>query len=167
MWGICPCYNSTALYKSINKALYPSFPSASLSERHYFSITGVINVATYQQLTHRVEKNGHNFADDVFKCIFLNANVCILNTIWLNSVLECLIDYITLSEPMVVSLLMHLCVTRPQGFDNSVLCIRKATIRVCTSDVPCRWFCYSSRRVICFMVGCFYYIHYFTARFIF
>ena len=24
------------------------------------------------------EQNGHNFADDIFKCIFLKENVCIL-----------------------------------------------------------------------------------------
>ena len=32
------------------------------------------------------EQNGHHFADDIFKCIFMNENLCILIQISLNFV---------------------------------------------------------------------------------
>ena len=74
-------------------------------------------------------QNGRHFADDIFKCIFLNENVWIYIKISLNFVPKGRIDNILalvpimawrrrgdkpLSEPMVVSLLTHICVTRPQ-----------------------------------------------------
>ena len=77
----------------------------------------------------RPRQNGRHFADDVFKCIFLNENVLILLKISLKFVPKGLINNIPslvqrmvwrrpgdkpLSEPMMVSLLTHICVTRPQ-----------------------------------------------------
>ena len=74
-------------------------------------------------------QNGRHFADDIFKCIFLNANVRISIKISLNFVPKGSINNIPslvqimawrrpgdkpLSEPMMVSLLTHICVTRPQ-----------------------------------------------------
>ena len=71
---------------------------------------------------------GH-FADDIFKCIFLNKNVWISINISLKFVPMGPIDHIPalvqimawrrpgdkpLSEPMMISLLTHICVTRPQ-----------------------------------------------------
>ena len=70
-----------------------------------------------------------HFADDVFKCNFLNDNVWILIKISLKFVPKGPINNIPaldqimvwrrpgdkpLSEPMMVSLLTHICVTRPQ-----------------------------------------------------
>ena len=98
--------------------------------------------------TLRPIQNGHRFADDVFKCVFLNGNVWILLKISLKFVLKFPINNIPalvqimawrrsgdkpLSEPMMVSLLTHICVTRPQwvtvypkkyahGFCIAVLC---------------------------------------------
>ena len=43
----------------------------------------------------RVTQNGWHFPGDIFKCIFLNENVWISNTIWLNFVCKCQIDNIT------------------------------------------------------------------------
>ena len=75
------------------------------------------------------EQNGRHFADDVFKCIFLNENVWILLKISLKFVPKGPINNIpslvqimawrqpgdkSLSEPMMVSLLTHICVARPQ-----------------------------------------------------
>ena len=72
---------------------------------------------------------GRYFADDIFKCIFLNENALILLEISLKFVPKVRIDNIpqmvqimawrrtgdkSLSEPMMVSLLTHICVTRPQ-----------------------------------------------------
>ena len=74
-------------------------------------------------------QNGRHFADDIFKCIFLNENVLIVIKISLKFVPKGLINNIPvlvqiraghclgdkpLSEPMMVSLLMHICITHPQ-----------------------------------------------------
>ena len=79
--------------------------------------------------TLRPRQNGRHFADDTFKCIFLNDNVRISIKISLKFVPKGLIINIPalvqimdwrrpgdkpLSEPMLVSLLTHICVTRPQ-----------------------------------------------------
>ena len=77
----------------------------------------------------RPGRNRRPFADDIFKCIFLNENEWILRRISLKFVPKVLINNIPslvqimacrrpgdkpLSEPMGVSLLTHICVTRPQ-----------------------------------------------------
>ena len=73
--------------------------------------------------------NGQNLPDDIFKCIFLNENVWISIMIPLKFVPKGLINNIPvlvqmmawrrpgdkpLSEPVVVILLTHICITRPQ-----------------------------------------------------
>ena len=79
--------------------------------------------------TLRPRQNGCRFADDTFKCIFLNKNIRILIKISLKFVPKgpinnnpALVQIMVwrrsgdkpLSEPMMVSLLTHICVTRPQ-----------------------------------------------------
>ena len=79
--------------------------------------------------TLRPGQNGRHFADDSFGCIFLNENVWIAIKMWLIFVPKDPINNIPalvqimawrrtgdkpLSEPMMVSLPMHKCVTRPQ-----------------------------------------------------
>ena len=79
--------------------------------------------------TLRPRQNGHHFPDDIFKCIFLNENVWISNKISLKFVPKGPINNIPalvqimawrrpgdkpLSEPMVVWLPTHICVTLPQ-----------------------------------------------------
>ena len=79
--------------------------------------------------TLRPRQNGRHFADTVFKCIFLNENVWISLKISLKFVPKVPINNIpslvqamtwrhsgdkSLSEPMMVSLLTHICVTWPQ-----------------------------------------------------
>ena len=79
--------------------------------------------------TLRPRPNGHHFADDVFKHIFLNENVCILLKISLKFVPKDLINNISaldqimtwhwpgtkaLSGPIIVRLPTHICVTWPQ-----------------------------------------------------
>ena len=79
--------------------------------------------------TLRPRQNGHHFANDIFKCIFLNENAWISLKISLKFVPKVRINNIPalvqimawrrpdnkpLSEPMMVSLLTHICVTRPQ-----------------------------------------------------
>ena len=75
------------------------------------------------------KQNGSHFSDGILKCIFLNENAWISIKISLKFVPRCPINNIPtlvwivawrrpgdnpLSEPMVISLLTHICVTRPQ-----------------------------------------------------
>ena len=77
----------------------------------------------------RPRQNGRHFPDDIFKCIILNENVQISIQISLKFVPECQINNIPalvqimawrrsgdkpLSEPLMVSLPTHICVTQPQ-----------------------------------------------------
>ena len=78
--------------------------------------------------TLRPRQNGRRFADNTFKCIFLNENVRISIKISLKFVPKDPINnpalvqimawhwsgHKPLPEPMMVSLLTHICVTRPQ-----------------------------------------------------
>ena len=82
--------------------------------------------------TLRPRENGRHFAD-IFKCIFLNENVWIPVEISLRFVVKGPINNITalvqimawrrsgdkpLSEPMMVGLTTHICVTRPQWVNS-------------------------------------------------
>ena len=84
--------------------------------------------------TLRPRQNGRHFPDDIFKCIFLNENVWIPIQISLKFVpmgpinnIPALVQIMAwrrlgdkpLSEPMMVSLLTHICVTRPQWVNQS------------------------------------------------
>ena len=79
--------------------------------------------------TLRPRENGRHFADDMFKCIFLNENVWIPIKISLKFVPKGPINNIPalvqimawrrpgekpLSEPMIVSVPTHICAARPQ-----------------------------------------------------
>ena len=83
--------------------------------------TGVLN-------TLRPRRNRRHFADDIFKCIFLNENVLISIQISLKFIPKGPINYIPalvqimawrrqgdkpLSEPMLIISLTNICVTRP------------------------------------------------------
>ena len=95
--------------------------------------------------TLRPRQNGRHFADDIFKCIFLNGNVrisikCSLKFVPkdpINSI-PALVQIMAwrrpgdkpLSEPMMVSLLTHICVTRPQWVKSMVSCQKGPICRV-------------------------------------
>ena len=83
--------------------------------------------------TLRPRQIGRHFPDDIFKCIFLNENVWISIRISLKFVSRVPIDNKPalvqimawrrpgdkpLSEPMMTSLPMHICVTRPQWVNS-------------------------------------------------
>ena len=85
--------------------------------------------------TLRPRQNGRHFADDSFKCIFLNENVWIPIKISLKFVPKGPINNIPalvqimawrrpgdkpLSETMMVRLLTHICVTRPQWVKSNI-----------------------------------------------
>ena len=90
-------------------------------------LSSVVWLASFNTL--RPRQNGRHFADDVFKCIFLNENVWISIKISLKFVPKGPINNIPslvqimawrrsgdkpLSEATMESLLTHICVTRPQ-----------------------------------------------------
>ena len=91
--------------------------------------------------TLRPWQNGRHFPDDIYKCMFLNENVWISLKISLKFIPKGPINNIPalvqimawrrlgdkpLSEPIVVSLLTHICVTRPQWviISNAFLLIK-------------------------------------------
>ena len=86
--------------------------------------------------TLRPRQNCRHFADDIFKFIFLNENAWISFKIWLKFVAKVPVSNIPalvqimvwcrpgdkpLSEPMMVSLLTQICVTRPQWVKEQIL----------------------------------------------
>ena len=93
------------------------------------------NIALVQYFnTLRPRRNEQHFADDIFKRIFFNENVWISNKISLKFVpsgpinnIPALVQIMVwhrsgdkpLSEPMMVRLPTHICVTRPQWVNKS------------------------------------------------
>ena len=86
--------------------------------------------------TLRPRQGGRHFADDIFMCNFFNENCCILIKFSLKYVRKgpidnnpALVQIMTwrrsgdtpLSEPMMISLPTHICVTRPQWVKAKLL----------------------------------------------
>ena len=91
--------------------------------------------------TLRSRQNGRRFPDDIFKCIFVNENIWISIKFSLKFVpkgpinnIPALVQIIAwcrpgdkpLSEPTLVSLLTHICVTRPQWVKATPCWTRKS-----------------------------------------
>ena len=110
-----------------------------------------MNVINYPCLnTLRPRQNGRRFADDTSKRIFLNENVWISIKISLKFVPKGPIINIPsfvqimawrrsgdkpLSEPMMVSLPTHICVTRPQWVDTSLFRYKEFLLIKCSSVI--------------------------------
>ena len=92
-----------------------------------------VQMGTFNTL--RPRRNGRLFADDTFNRIFLNENIKISIKISLKFVptgpinnIPALVQIMAwcrsggkpLFEPMMVSLLMHICVTRPQWVNKEI-----------------------------------------------
>ena len=99
--------------------------------------------------TLRPRQNGHHFADDTFKSIFFNENVRIAIEISLKFVPKGAINNIPalvqmmawhrpggkpLSEPMMVCLLMHICVTWPQWVNTWFISLSCKNSLCCNYD---------------------------------
>ena len=123
-------------FVSLNYDLY-SAPITPISMILDYVIMTPSCMAFIELNTLKPRQNGCHFADDIFKCIFLNENVWIPIKISLKFVPKGPINNIPslvqimvwrrsgakpLSEPMMVSLLTHICVTRPQWV-NKTACI--------------------------------------------
>ena len=100
--------------------------------------------------TLRPRHNGRHLADDIFKCIFLNENVSISIKFSLKFVPKGQINYISalvqimawrrrgdkpLFEPMMISLLTHICVTRPQWVNMKDDQLRRISSLTCKYQV--------------------------------
>ena len=99
--------------------------------------------------TLRLRWNRCHFANDIFKCIFLNEIVLILIKISLQSILKDPINNISafgqimawcrpgdkpLSEPMMVIVLMHICVTQPQRVKEHWIYSRIFVLIICDAQ---------------------------------
>ena len=108
--------------------------------------------------TLRPRQNGRHFADDIFNCIFLNENVWIPINFSLKFAPQDPINNIpalvqimawrlpgdnTLSEPMMVRLQTHICVTRPQWVNAERVLAVTATPETLTSLEIC---CHIARK---------------------
>ena len=95
----------------------------------------------------RPRQNGRHFADDIFNSIFLNENVWTLIKISLKFIpkghinnIPALVEIMAwrrpgdkpLSEPMMVILLTHICITRPQwvNWDDDTV-TKQNTTKLC------------------------------------
>ena len=113
----------------------------------------IYGTGTWRINSLRPRQNGCHFPDDIFKWIFLNENVWISITISLKFVPNVPINNIPalvqkimawrrpgdkpLSEPMMVSLPTHKCVTRPQWANTMVCQIHGDVIK--WKHVPRHW----------------------------
>ena len=124
-WGFHIWWNPTvrnSLFCIMVSRVFAAKSSPQLIMQHCFVVLWVLN-------TLRPRQNGRHFADEVFKCIFLNENVWTSHNISLNFAPKFRINNILalvqiiawrrsgdkpLSEPMMISLLTHISVTRYQ-----------------------------------------------------
>ena len=96
--------------------------------------------------TLRPRQNGRHFPDDILKCIFLNGNAWMSLKISLKFIPDVRINNIPalvqimawrrpgdkpLSEPMMVRLLTHICVTRPQWVNQCRIMCRNTSTFYC------------------------------------
>ena len=140
------CNNMKCETMSVNFTCYYAIQLGSLSAEskklrnvYYFPYhwPQMLHFVTAHHWNHintlRPRQNGRHFPVDISKWIFLNENVCISLKISLGYVPKVRINNIPalvqimawrrpgdkpLSEPMMVSLLTHICVTRPQWVEN-------------------------------------------------
>ena len=109
-----------------------------INDYFHSSLQGIITHPCTNLTTLEPRQNGRHFADDMFSCIFLHENIWITIEISLKYVPKGSINNNPalfqimawrrpgdkpLSEPMMVSSLTHICVTRPQWV-NGGLCLQ-------------------------------------------
>ena len=123
-------------FETPSRALWRHRDETNISSCVYYCLCSFPSamVPAHTINTLRPRQNGRLFADDIFKCIFLNENIRISIKISPKFVPKGPINNIPalvqimawrrsggkpLSEPMVVSLLTHICVTRPQWVNST------------------------------------------------
>ena len=136
-----PRIQNESLESEIIVGIYQSVQPPCVSPRNLF--LGSLSLSYLNIL--RPRQTCRHFADDILKWIFLNENVWLLLNISLKFVPKVQINNILafvkimvwrrpgdklLYEPMMVSLLTHICVTRPQWV-NFCLSIYQNAIYIC------------------------------------
>ena len=125
---IYPCVNNAVIKPSSGEISSEAIASHCIDISQLWSVP-TLNVTNGNNInTLRPRQNYRHFADDIFKSIFVNENVWISIEISLKFVPKCQINNIPtlvqimawrrpgdkpLSEPMMVSSLTHICVSRP------------------------------------------------------
>ena len=129
------------LFSPMKKTLYKIADEMSRNDstgdvRNLNNIEPVLEVV----ITLRPRQNGRHFPDDVFKCIFLNENVNMSINTSLKFVPKGTINNIPtlaqimawrrsgdkpISESMMINLLTHICITRPQWVNHKTLQLSK------------------------------------------
>ena len=127
----CSCQNQadSKMFSLIWFIWYYWFSNFAVQAVTTLSILILLIPATEWFNTLRPRRNEQHFADDIFKCIFVNENVWISIKISLKFVPKgpisnipalvqimawCHLGDKPLSEPKMVSLLTHICITCPQ-----------------------------------------------------
>ena len=129
VWNLLPWKNSIQFQITVVKYCSNLIPVTLNSVSGVFGIPMVCEYSWNWWLnTLRPTQNGRHFPDGIFKCIFLNENVWISIKISLKFASKGPINNIPalvqimawrwpghnpLSEPTLVSLLTHICITRP------------------------------------------------------
>ena len=128
------------------------FPCTKHGDYAWYDFVGVHYCIVVEHLnTLRPRKNGRHFADDMFKCIFLNENIWIPIEISLKIVprgsisnIPALVQIMAwrrsgdkpLSEPMMIRLPTHICVTRPKWVNEFHCC---HWLNVYSTSLPWFW----------------------------
>ena len=140
VFNICVCKSAISTHNTNNKIK----PNSYLTFRRYVSFIHISLIRphntewptrSYEPFcrhhfnTLGPRQNGRHFVDGIFKCIFVNKNIWIANKIslkfvskaWINNIPAlvpimacCRLGDKSLSEPVMVGLLTHICVTWPQ-----------------------------------------------------
>ena len=127
-----------------NGPVQPRLSSFSCERR------GPVTLTCFGINTSRPRQNGRHFAEDIFKCIFLNENVWIPIKISLGFVPKGPINNIPalvqimawrrpgdkpLSDSMMVSSPAHICVTRPKWVNTVLTGLSTFRRKGCTSTI--------------------------------
>ena len=130
-WTKLPAESKYANKEKILGHWIATLPHESPSDQ--LQVSDRLDFAWFNTLGPR--QNGRHFADDIFKCIFLNGNVWISIKISLKFVCKGPINNIPasvqimawrrpgdkpLSEAMMVNLPTHICVSRPQWVNEFI-----------------------------------------------
>ena len=132
---IDPANNFKVLGITIDQCLKINKHISDIQQGRSTAAQGATEATGFSWLnTLRPRQNGRHFADFIFKRIILNENVWISIKISLKfvtkgpiNIIQSLVQIMVwrrpgdkpLSEPMMVRLLMHICVTRPQWVKQS------------------------------------------------
>ena len=140
--AVCYFLRLSVCYFIFGGSIFHYSPSRMCTVHAWYSVVTLFDIGNKIFInTLRPRQNIRRFADDTFKCMFLNENVRISIKISLKFVSKgpinnnpALVQIMAwrrsgdkpLSEPMMVSLLTHICVTRPQKLTSCISHVNRA-----------------------------------------